>query len=270
MSRNSRRSVAIAVAGAFAVAPLVTACAAGRTPQTALPTQLAEGVNASAHLVDIRNAFLLGPEPGKTLPAGGSMPLYVWFVNRATTQDKLVAVDAPGVAQSANVSGGGVALPPGKLVATVQKAGSQPVPPPKTATPLPSRTPAGAPKRLPKGKATPTPSTTLPVAPSPTQTAPPAQPSSRIVLSGLVKQLMGGETVRLTLHFQQAGVISLDVPIVPRAGSYATYAPAAVPPPAAPPVAQPPVTPSAAPGTSVAPKPAKAKVKKKPKTKATA
>jgi copper(I)-binding protein len=261
VSRNSRRSVAIAVAGVFAVAPLVTACAAGRTPQTSLPTQLAEGVNASAHLVDIRNVFLLGPAPGHTLPAGGVAPLYAWFVNRAAAPDKLVAVEAPGVATSADVAGGGVVLPPGKLVSTVQKAGSQPAPPPAapSATPLPSRTPiTGAPthRRLAPGK-TATPTT------APTQPAQPAQPSSQIVLGGLVKQFMGGETVRLTLHFQQAGVISLDVPVVPRTGSYATFAPAAAPAPA-PPVTQPagPNT-SPAPGTSATPKTAKAR---KPKT----
>ncbi len=264
MSRNSRRSVAIAVAGAFAVAPMVTACAAGRTPQTTLPTQLAEGVNASAHLVDIRNVFLLGPAPGQRLPAGGNAPLYAWFVNRAATADKLVAVEAQGVAKTADVTGGGVALPPGKLITTVQRAGAKPPAPTASATPLPSRTPASrrpsAPGKTVPGK---TPSATpVPSAPAPAPA--PAAPSSEIVLTGLAKEFSGGETVRLTFHFQQAGVISLNVPVVPRAGSYATFAPAAVPvsnpPVAQPPAVQPPpAKPQAKPSTA-------AKAKKKPKT----
>ena len=80
MSRNSRRA-AVAAVGVLAAAPLATSCAAGRSPQTALPTQLVEGVNASVHQIDIRDTFLLGADAGAKLQAGGSAPLYAWFVN---------------------------------------------------------------------------------------------------------------------------------------------------------------------------------------------
>jgi hypothetical protein len=66
--------------------------------------------------------------------------------------------------------------------------------------------------------------------------------------------------VRLTLHFQQAGVVTLNIPVQPRQGSYAAYAPApdVVPPLAPPPTG--PKTPGKAktPGTPKSGKPKKA------------
>ncbi|MDN3359860.1 hypothetical protein [Actinomadura sp. DC4] len=228
MSRNSRRAAAIAVAGVFAVAPLVSACAAGQHPQSALPTQLGEGVNASARLVDIRNTFILGPQPGQRLAAGSSAPLYAWFVNNSGAADRLVAVEAPGVAQSVQIAGGALNLPPSRLVNTVESA-----PPPQ---PSPTATPPAPPaqSRTPKAGVTPrtrrTPNT--PVA----QAAPaaPPSPSSKLILKGIAQAYSGGETVRLTLHFQQAGTVTLNVPVVPRNGSYATFSPAPAAPTAPP------------------------------------
>jgi copper(I)-binding protein len=259
VSRNSRRAAAIAVAGVFAVAPLVSACAAGQRPQSTLPTQLNEGVNASAHLVDIRNAFLLGPASGQKLAAGDSAPLYAWFVNNAASPDRLVAVEASGVAQSAEIAGGALDLPPSRLITTVeppaapQAPGTAPsvTPSPtvtktKARTAKPRRTPAGA-GRSPKVTGTPTPGVSGSSAPAGTPpVAPPPSPptSSKVILKGLTKAYAGGETVRLTLRFQQAGTISLNIPVVPRNGYYGSYSPA----PAAPtPSATPPVAPPTAP-----------------------
>ena len=232
MSRNSRRPAAIA--GVFAVAPLVSACAAGTHPQSAKPTQLAEGVNAVMNVVYVRNVFMLGPAPGQQLPAGSSAPLYAWFVNKALTPDRLVAVETSGVAQSAEISGGAISLPPGELVRTVQTPGAQATP---SATPAPSKshaakTAAGRTPRTPKpGTSAPGASATPATPGAPVASAVPAsaQPS-KIVLKGLSQALVPGATVRLILHFQRAGAVTLNVPVTPRSGYYATYSPAAVPP----------------------------------------
>jgi copper(I)-binding protein len=243
VSRNSRRATAIAVAGVFAVAPLVSACAAGQHPQSALPTQLAEGVNASAHQVDIRNTFILGPESGQRLAAGSSAPVYAWFVNNGPA-DRLVAAEAPGVARSVQIAGGAFDLPTGKLVNTVESAGAVQSPTPAvTPTPSPTAKP-GQPKtrRTPGAKTSTTPgptTSTTPGAPATSTPAPPPAPSSKVILTGLAKTYAGGETVRLTLHFQQAGTVTLNVPIVPRNGSYATFAPAPAPAPVPAPSATP-------------------------------
>jgi copper(I)-binding protein len=259
VSRNSRRAVATAIAGVFAMAPLASGCAAGQHPQSALPTRLTEGVNASVHQVAIRNAFLLGPASGQQLAAGGSAPLYAWFVNNAASPDRLVSAQAPGVAQSVQVAGGGVVLPPNKLVNTVQTA---PPSPAATAAPTPTA------KTSTSGTAKPgqSPSAPLrkPLTPggatsaAGTPAAPPAA-SSLIVLTGLARSLSGGETVRVTLNFQQAGTITLEVPVVPRSGYYGTYSPA----PAAPTPSATPLPGKSTPTPGATTTPARAKSKKK-------
>jgi copper(I)-binding protein len=253
VSRNSRRAVATAVAGVFAAAPLVSGCAAGEHPQSALPTRLVEGVNASAHQVDIRNAFLLGPASGQRLAAGGSAPLYAWFVNNDPSPDRLVAAQAPGVAQSVEIAGGAVELPPTKLVNLVETAPAAP-----TTSPTPTPTPKTPKRRAAKPGRSPNSPTRQPASPgtsasgtpgapagTPSAPAAPSAPSSKLILKGLTRAFSGGETVRVTLAFQRAGTITLDVPVVPRNGYYATYAPA----PAAP-------TPSATPQPGLSQPPA--------------
>jgi hypothetical protein len=50
-------------------------------------------------------------------------------------------------------------------------------------------------------------------------------PMPQIVLRDLTKPLMSGSDIVLTLIFQNAGPIKLDVPVVPRAAQYATLQP---------------------------------------------
>ena len=54
-------------------------------------------------------------------------------------------------------------------------------------------------------------------------------PVPRVVLTGLVNPLSGGQTVQLTLTFAQAGVVTLGVPVEPHAYDYATYFPPPIP-----------------------------------------
>jgi copper(I)-binding protein len=56
-------------------------------------------------------------------------------------------------------------------------------------------------------------------------------PEPEIVLNRLANPLLGGTTVQLTLVFQQAGVVTLSVPVEPHAFDYATYSPPPIPKP---------------------------------------
>ncbi|ACY96294.1 MULTISPECIES: copper chaperone PCu(A)C [Thermomonospora] len=184
MIRNSRRVFALTVAGAIALAPVLSGCAAGHTPQTAMPTQLTEGVNVSVPQdakvaqIDIRNMFVLGPAPGSTAAAGSAVPLYATLINQVQGKaDRLVEVSSPAFRQ-AQIAGGGIALP---------AAGPE----------------GGTAVRL--------------IAEG--QQMPP------VVLQGLTSPLIGGETIRLTLRFEQAGSITVPVPVVPWQQEFATYSP---------------------------------------------
>jgi copper(I)-binding protein len=56
-------------------------------------------------------------------------------------------------------------------------------------------------------------------------------PAPKLVLTGLTQPIIGGDTVRITLNFQNAGAISMVVPVVPRTDYYATFSPAPSPTP---------------------------------------
>jgi copper(I)-binding protein len=56
-------------------------------------------------------------------------------------------------------------------------------------------------------------------------------PQPRVVLTRLTNPLLGGETIQLTLIFQQAGAITISVPVEPHAYEYTTYSPPPIPRP---------------------------------------
>ncbi|MBO2454825.1 hypothetical protein J4573_47600 [Actinomadura barringtoniae] len=251
MTRNSRRVVALAIAGAVAFAPVISACGAGESPQTAAPTQLTEGVNAhvpqdeKVSKIDIRNMFLLGPAPDQTLAPGSSLPLYATVINQVKGQDRLVAVTSDAFSQS-KIAGGAVVLPaaaPSGKGSAVSLLGVAPA-----ATP--SATPTGKASGKPSTAPTTSPTTSPSATPSTSASAPETTPSAAtgtgglaplVLLTGLNREVRGGESVRLRLQFEHAGSVELSVPVIPRQGEYATYAPA--PEPATP-------TASPKPGTS--------------------
>jgi hypothetical protein len=78
-------------------------------------------------------------------------------------------------------------------------------------------------------------------------------PRPQLVLVNLTRNIISGSTIRLELTFQKAGLVSLVVPVVPRAAHYATYAP---PQPTAP-ASTPAVTPTSTPHPSSSPSPSK-------------
>ncbi len=127
MIRPRRHMAVLTVAGALALAPALSACGAGETPQTAKPTQLTEGVNIQIPTdvnkpaqVTIRNLFILGA-PNGPLAAGSSAPVYAYLIDGSGQSDQLVSVTSPQFSGGSQVAGGGIALPPGQLVSLNQQ-----------------------------------------------------------------------------------------------------------------------------------------------------
>ncbi|WP_242908932.1 hypothetical protein [Actinomadura terrae] len=160
MIRNSRRVAVLAVAGAVAIAPVLSGCGAGSEPQTAAPTQLTEGVNATvpknepeAAQIDIRNMFLLGPKPDMTFGQGSALPLYATIINQVKgRQDRLLSVSSSAFGQQ-RITGGSVVLPPAQPSgqgSAVQLVGQAPA-----ASPTPEGTKKPG-KKKPKPGSTPT------------------------------------------------------------------------------------------------------------------
>jgi len=71
-------------------------------------------------------------------------------------------------------------------------------------------------------------------------------PAPQVILRGLTRRLNGGQHILIVLHFLRAGSVALQVPVMPRAQWFATYAPA---PPLVTPAA------SASPGGTASPSP---------------
>ena len=51
-------------------------------------------------------------------------------------------------------------------------------------------------------------------------------PSPRVLLVHLTRTLNGGQWIRLNMQFQNAGFVTLKVPVMPRTESYGTFSPA--------------------------------------------
>ena len=77
-------------------------------------------------------------------------------------------------------------------------------------------------------------------------------PAPRLVLDGLTHRLIGGQNIRVTLHFLNAGSVTLYVPVVARTSYYATFSPAPVTPTAKP-TPTPTVSSTATPGVTPSP-----------------
>ncbi len=50
-------------------------------------------------------------------------------------------------------------------------------------------------------------------------------PEPKVVLSGLTRPLTGGQAIPVTLTFQHAGMVMLDVPVEPNSYDYSSYSP---------------------------------------------
>jgi copper(I)-binding protein len=56
-------------------------------------------------------------------------------------------------------------------------------------------------------------------------------PQPKVILDGLTRALPGGTFIRVTMSFQNAGSVTLNVPVMPQAQYYSTFSPAPTPSP---------------------------------------
>jgi copper(I)-binding protein len=82
-------------------------------------------------------------------------------------------------------------------------------------------------------------------------------PAPEVVLQDLTRPLTGGSTVRLVMIFQNAGALSLVVPVMPQAQYYSTFSPppSPSPSPSKHPKAKASASPSSGPSPSTSPSP---------------
>lgn len=89
-------------------------------------------------------------------------------------------------------------------------------------------------------------------------------PQPTVVLSGLKKQLNGGESIPVTIAFEHAGSVTLQVPVEPQSFYYSTYSPPPTATPAASPTAKTPAKASPKSSAKASPTATPAKVSSSP------
>lgn len=105
-----RRSAMVTAAAVLALS--VAGCSAGSGATLDEHSSRTPGINGSAHGMAIRNAFILGPEPGGVLTVGDDAPVYFGLANRTGTADQLVSVTSAGLAAATKINGGDVPVGP--------------------------------------------------------------------------------------------------------------------------------------------------------------
>jgi len=101
--------------GAIAImVPALAGCEAGFDAPTLQFHPASTGNNIVTGGITIDNAFVLGPAPGATLPAGGQAGLFLSV--EAANGDTLTSIKAPGAASSVQLGNGPITLSPNNLV----------------------------------------------------------------------------------------------------------------------------------------------------------
>jgi copper(I)-binding protein len=108
-----RRLLVLAIVGLIAV---LAGCEAGNNSPVDDWHPSTAGADSVVQDISISNVFVLGPEIGQTLPAGGSAGVFLALFNNGSKDDTLQSVTAPGTAKSVMLPGGGVVLAPQRSV----------------------------------------------------------------------------------------------------------------------------------------------------------
>jgi hypothetical protein len=215
--------VLLVVAGAGAAA-LLAGCGAGQITQTSTKAASVPGANKDVGDIAVRNAVVTAP-PDDAWKAGSDAPLDLRLINLGLEPETLIGATSEDAAS--------VEIRPGSAAAPTASA-SPGVAPVTCASPLASVSPGSpeSPSESPSPSEPATPSAPASVTPS-APTAPAVQQSIvippaclvavgptaplQLVLTGLKKEALVGDVIPVTLQFERAGKVTLEMPIVPPA-----------------------------------------------------
>lgn len=181
------RTYTALVAGALVGALALTGCGAGQIAGTAEQQSAVSGSNSTVGPIAVRDAVIAFGEQvegGAVYSSGAAAPLSMTIVNEGPDADTLVSASSPW-ASSVEISG--ITEIPGGRAIVVQGEAPEPTPTPTT----------GA-----RASAAPT-------------TTPAAEPASgtQIVLTGLLDDIRAGISYDVTLVFERAGEVVVQVPV---------------------------------------------------------
>lgn len=227
---GASRRLAATVALAAGLGLAAAGCSAGQVTQTDTQVAAVNGVSGHVGQIDVRDAQLQYPLKTKFYRAGDDARLIVTIVNNGTSPDKLTSITSPS-AGPAQIEGDTQILP-GTAMSSGQDQDDALSPEEQrsagasaSATATTSASPASssvAPTSSSAGA-----SSSVEVTSSQASSAGASSASSssvagplpirmvKITLTKLAQQLYSGQTIKVTFLFQNAGPLTLDVPVAP-------------------------------------------------------
>ncbi|MBW0129253.1 copper chaperone PCu(A)C [Pseudonocardia oceani] len=213
MSRTARthRTAAPArsglLAGVLVGALALTGCGAGQIAGTAEQVAAVNGSNAVVGAIAVRDAVIVyGEQPvqnGVVYTRGSDAPLNLFIINEGEEADTLVSASSPW-ASSVTIAGV-TEIPAGRSIAVEGEIAAEESP--ATGTRSPSAAPTTSPAPT-SAAATGAPSG----APAPPESGAEAE-GTQIVLTGLLDDIRAGVSYDVTLVFERAGEVTVNVPV---------------------------------------------------------
>jgi len=208
---------------ALGAALVLAGCGAGQITQTDSQQPAVNGTHAQVKTIDLRNAAVQYPTSGPGYAAGATPALTLTIVNRGGQDDSLVSVTtADGTPATIEGSKTVVAMhslvigPDDAVESTNEaQATTSGAPTSSSGAPTSSGTPTGSSSASNSpGNLTATATSEVPSSgPAATPTAPEKVGEATVTLPALKQPLWPGQVIKVTFVFQNAGPVTVDLPV---------------------------------------------------------
>lgn len=185
------------LAGVLVGALALTGCGAGQIAGTAEQVAAVNGSNAAVGPIAVRDAVIVygeQAEGGAVYARGSDAPLNLFVINEGEEADRLVSASSPW-ASSVTISGV-TEIPAGRSIAVEGEPAA--AEPPAAGTRSPSTGPTTNPAPT--------------SAPAPQESGAEAE-GMQILLTGLLDDIRAGLSYDVTLVFERAGEVTINVPV---------------------------------------------------------
>jgi copper(I)-binding protein len=208
---------------ALGAALALAGCGAGQITQTSTQQAAVNGTHAQVKNIDLRNAAVQYPTSGPGYAAGATPALTLTIVNRGAQDDSLVSVTTEDGTQATIegsktvVAAHTLVIGPDDAVESTNEAqptssgapSSSPAAPTSSGTPTGSSSASNSPGNLTATATSEVPSS----GPAATPTAPEKVGQAKVTLPPLKQPLWPGQVIKVTFVFQNAGPVTVELPV---------------------------------------------------------
>jgi copper(I)-binding protein len=203
---------------------VLAGCGAGQITQTATQQAAVNGTHAQVKNIVLRDAAVQYPTAGPGYPVGATPALTLTIVNLDPRDDSLVSVTSEDGAQATLggsktvVAGHSLVIGPDDAVESTNEVQTTPPSAPGSSSTAPSSTgtsstatgsETNSPGHLTASSTSEVPSS----GPAATPTAPEKIGQATVKLAALKKPLWPGQTIKVTFVFQNAGPVTVELPV---------------------------------------------------------